>query len=243
MSKLAPLRHYASRVRVRALLLLPVFNLTATTEIYTLSLHDALPIFLADFDAAEDRRAGSDCGAAPDDRRNHRPVAVALQLAGGGDGSRESIVDERHAVADEDVILDLDAFADERVARNFHAPSNLRALLNLDERADAALVADLASVEIDEIVDPDVSTQLHVVRDCDAFHIVIRRPSLRSDCSAASSIETTRMPAAAPVIGSRRSAIADANSAVTSDSASRRSCFGAYMSPVRYETRIWRRAS
>ena len=146
-------------------------------------------------------------------------------------------------MSDERIIFNGHAFADEGVAGDLHAPPNFRALLNLDERADAALVADLASVEIDEIVDPDVSTQLHVVRDCDAFHIVIRRPSLRIDCSAASSIETTRMPAAAPVIGSRRSAIADSNSAVTSDSASRRSCFGAYMSPVRYETRIWRRAS
>ena len=37
------------------------------------------------------------------------------ELAGGRDGARKPVVDEGHAVADEDMILDQDALADERV--------------------------------------------------------------------------------------------------------------------------------
>src|SRR5215217_9778502 len=44
------------------------FNDTATTEIYTLSLHDALPIYRAGRDARRQRLAGQAGG-----RRAHRP--------------------------------------------------------------------------------------------------------------------------------------------------------------------------
>src|SRR3712207_7307366 len=53
------------------------FNDTATTEIYTLSLHDALPIF---------RRAGVDaarCRAAAGRRRLRRPHGAGLATAPG----------------------------------------------------------------------------------------------------------------------------------------------------------------
>src|SRR3712207_7282687 len=41
------------------------FNDTATTEIYTLSLHDALPIFVGDHDDRPGDRAAQDLGVAP----------------------------------------------------------------------------------------------------------------------------------------------------------------------------------
>src|SRR3989441_4425595 len=47
------------------------FNDTATTEIYTLSLHDALPIYVGE---QRDDQARADCGAV--DRRHHRLVEV-----------------------------------------------------------------------------------------------------------------------------------------------------------------------
>src|SRR3712207_8871461 len=49
------------------------FNDTATTEIYTLSLHDALPICWRS--AARKRRAGTKRGA---DRPRHRPHQVVV---------------------------------------------------------------------------------------------------------------------------------------------------------------------
>src|SRR5439155_22188535 len=55
------------------------FNNTATTEIYTLSLHDALPIYLTLVDLAADNRAGfdpdanyADCTATAEDRKSTR---------------------------------------------------------------------------------------------------------------------------------------------------------------------------
>ena len=69
----------------------------------------------------------------------------------GGRRPRIRVVDEHHAVADEDMVLDRDALADERVARDLAAPADRRVLLNLDERADLGLVADRAAVEVDEL--------------------------------------------------------------------------------------------
>src|SRR2546426_11704874 len=59
------MRHYASLSCVFYFFFF--FNDTATTEIYTLSLHDALPIFLLRHDIAESRLGGPAAGAARDD--------------------------------------------------------------------------------------------------------------------------------------------------------------------------------
>jgi hypothetical protein len=61
------------------------------------------------------------------------------------------IVDEHHAVADEDLVLDRHAFADERMRFDLAARADRHALLDLDERADAAAVAHRAAVQVDEI--------------------------------------------------------------------------------------------
>src|SRR5256885_13757532 len=47
------------------------FNDTATTEIYTLSLHDALPIFHEAAARGQDPRAGRLCGAEPGRSEEH----------------------------------------------------------------------------------------------------------------------------------------------------------------------------
>src|SRR5271155_4171055 len=49
------------------------------------------------------------------------PVTLGLQIAVGSGGSRITVVDEHHAVADEYVVFDGDAFADKCVARNLAA--------------------------------------------------------------------------------------------------------------------------
>src|SRR5690242_10345233 len=146
-------------------------------------------------------------------------------------------------MADEDAVFDRDALADERVGRDLHPAADANAFLNFDECADARFVTNLAAVEVDEVKDLDVAPQLDVGGDRLVLHSVTRRPSPRSDRSAASSMRTTRVPAAAPVSAARRAAIAAPNSSTTPASASRRSSFGAYMSPVRYDTRTSRRRS
>src|SRR5262245_28915173 len=126
---------------------------------------------LADLDSAEDRRAGPDAGAAAHDRRHHGPVAVALEFAALVHGAREAIVDEHHAVSNEDVILDLDTFADEGMARNLDAAADLRALLDFDECTDARLVADLTAVHVYELVGLGVLPQLNFMTDHNKSHI------------------------------------------------------------------------
>src|SRR6266705_3364464 len=73
------------RVRLNSLLILFFFNDTATTEIYTLSLHDALPIFRGHRDAP--RRDGANGAAYPKtakDRKStrlnssHRTISYAV---------------------------------------------------------------------------------------------------------------------------------------------------------------------
>src|SRR5580765_5407350 len=188
---------------------------------------------LADLDAAQDGRARSDRRAAADDGRHDFPVAIRLELAGRRHGPGIEVVGEDDAVADKDVIFQLDAFADERVARDLDAAADLGAALDLDKRADSRLVANLAAVEVDELEDRDVLAEPDVGRDRLKLHKAIRRPFARSDRWAASRSATTRLPAAASVSGARCCAIDSANSCATSESASRRSNFGAYMSPVR----------
>ena len=75
---------------------------------------------------------------------------LGLKFAAGRRRARIRVVDERHAMADEDVIFDRDALTDERVARNLAAAADPGVLLDFDERADLRLVADLAAVEIDK---------------------------------------------------------------------------------------------
>jgi hypothetical protein len=66
-------------------------------------------------------------------------------------------------MADEDLVLDGDALADERVARDLAPLADGGVLLDFDERADLRVVADTASVEIDEIGESDTGSQLDVV--------------------------------------------------------------------------------
>src|SRR5690606_22487019 len=80
-------------------------------------------------------------------------------------GAREAVVREHHAVADEDLVLDVHALADERVRGHLAACADEGVLLDLHERADARLVADRAAVEIHEIgvKDPDVLPEANAV--------------------------------------------------------------------------------
>src|SRR5262245_19472095 len=113
----------------------------------------------ANLDTAQNRRSRTDRRAFTDDGPHHRPVAGPCQFTLRRHGTRVLVVDERHAVPDKHLILDLDPFADEGVALDLDAATDLRAALDLDERADPRFVADLASVQVDEIENLDVPAQ------------------------------------------------------------------------------------
>jgi hypothetical protein len=68
-------------------------------------------------------------------------------------------------VPDEDLVFNRDAFTNEGAARYFTVASDPRALLNLDERADAGVVADLTTIQVDEVVDGDIAPRFNVRRD------------------------------------------------------------------------------
>jgi hypothetical protein len=68
-------------------------------------------------------------------------------------------------VTNKHVIFDPDTFTDKRMARDLHVFTNNRILLNLDECADLAVVANRAAVKVDESEDAYVFTETHVRSD------------------------------------------------------------------------------
>ena len=125
---------------------------------------------LANGHAAQNRGIAADGGAALYPCRHANPIGVRLQFSRPGRCLRVTVVDEHHAVADEDAVFNHHAFTDEAVARDFHAATDLGALLNLDESADLAFVADVTPIQVGEGIDPDTSAQFHV--GCDAHKIL-----------------------------------------------------------------------
>jgi hypothetical protein len=74
------------------------------------------------------------------------------------------IVDEHHAVPDENFVFDGDAGTNERMTRNFAALADMRIALNLDERAQLRAVSHAASVKVYERSEPHALAQNHVGR-------------------------------------------------------------------------------
>jgi hypothetical protein len=68
-------------------------------------------------------------------------------------------------VADEDVVFNDNALADERMARYFAPPADDRILLDFDEGSNPGIVTDLTTVQVDESREPDIRAQLYVVGD------------------------------------------------------------------------------
>jgi hypothetical protein len=68
-------------------------------------------------------------------------------------------------MADEGVVLDRDAFADESVAGDLAAPADRGVLLNLDERPNPGFVSDGAPVQVDEFSETDVLAEPDVRRN------------------------------------------------------------------------------
>src|SRR5207247_8574613 len=92
------------------------------------------------------------------------PVLPGLELSPRSRRPRIRVVDEGDSVADEDVVFDRHAFADEGVARNLASPPDLRILVALDDRPDIRFVADITAVPVDALREFDALRQSHVDR-------------------------------------------------------------------------------
>src|ERR1700733_13709866 len=80
-----------------------------------------------------------------DESAFHAPVGLSLQLSVSS-SSRIAVIDESHAMPDENLVLDGDPFTDKRVAGDLASLTDLGVLLNLYERPDLGLVTNLAAV-------------------------------------------------------------------------------------------------
>lgn len=111
-------------------------------------------------------RAAADRGPTADTRGDHAPVLLGLKSAPGG-GPRVQVVDEHHAMPHEDLVFNRYTFTNERVTLNLAVGANRDVFLNLDERADARIVADFTTIEVNERVQGDVFPQPDVRGDPD----------------------------------------------------------------------------
>jgi hypothetical protein len=80
-----------------------------------------------------------------------QPVIGPLQLPCSGGGTGESVINKHHAMTDEHLIFDNDAFADKGMRRNFTAFADLDCSLDFDKRANACLGPNRTSVEVNEV--------------------------------------------------------------------------------------------
>src|SRR5205823_600742 len=91
-----------------------------------------------------------------------RPIGIALGSALFGCCTRESVVDEKNTVTDENLVFDLDAAADERVTGDLARSADRRSALDFDERPHACVVANTAAVEVRERPNAHVVAKFHV---------------------------------------------------------------------------------
>src|SRR4029077_8568235 len=156
----------------------------------------------SDHYVGKNRRSGTDRRALLYYSLLDPPILLRLQLALGGRGARIGIVDEGDTVADECVVLNRHAFADECMTRNLAVLSHSGVLLNFDERANLRVFTDFAAVQIDELRKLYALTELYIGSDASVLaHSWMIFPFCLSDSSAASSIFTTCNPAAPSLNG------------------------------------------
>ena len=139
---------------------------------------------------------------------NHRPGRARI-----------AIVDEHHAVADEDLVFDHDSRTDERVTGDFAAPPDVRVALNFDEGSKPGVASNLGIRKDSQTAR---AARLRRVRTSSATHANVAEfgavqlprssqcmPKRHHSCPvaqrkfAASSTDTTRAPLAPSVLGAR----------------------------------------
>ncbi len=99
-------------------------------------------------------------------------------------------------MADEDLVLDLDAVADERMARDLAGGPDHGSCLDLHERADPGVVADPAAVQVREGPHEDALTELHVADETERRLVCRLIGQIRQDGTAFRGVLAPRRRAA-----------------------------------------------
>jgi hypothetical protein len=107
---------------------------------------------LAYGDARKNRGIAADRGASANARADDFPVRASLQMSLRGRRARIGIIGKHHPVPDEDLVGDLDAFANKTMRRDFTTVADDGILLDFDKRSNLGFVTDATSIEIDQIL-------------------------------------------------------------------------------------------
>src|SRR5262249_6520012 len=102
-------------------------------------------------DPGNNRDIRANRGTALNERRRALPVIATLEFPIVVRRLGANVIREHYPVADEHLILDDNAFAQERVRRDLTTCAHTRTSLDLDEGADLCFVTDGAAIEIDQI--------------------------------------------------------------------------------------------
>src|SRR6516162_9197319 len=126
--------------------------------------HDSL---LADYNVRQNRGAGADRGTSLDEGLRHRPVTFGLQASAGVRGPGINVINKRHPVPDENIVLNGDTLTNKTVTGDLAVISDLGVLLDFDEGADFHVIAHFTAIQVDELRELDAFTQLDIGRDAD----------------------------------------------------------------------------
>jgi hypothetical protein len=119
----------------------------------------------ADFDSAHDDSATAKRCSATNDGRLQLPIPVGLWLTVRIGCPRGAVINKHHAMADKHLIFNSHTLADEAMTRDFAPSPDPGSTLDFDERSDSAVVADFASVKVDERAHPYARPQPHIIGD------------------------------------------------------------------------------
>jgi hypothetical protein len=94
----------------------------------------------------ENSGIAADRGTAANAGGKDFPVRIRLQLTLRVRGARTAVIGEYHSMPDENLIGDLDAFADEAVRRDFAAVADDGIFLYFDKRPNLRFITDATSI-------------------------------------------------------------------------------------------------
>src|ERR1700737_5076744 len=93
------------------------------------------------------------------------PIRFDLELPFRSGRPRIAVVDKSDTVTNEYFRFDYDTLANEGVTADFATFADFCSLLDLNERANSCLAANLASIKVYESVNSHVATELHIWRN------------------------------------------------------------------------------
>jgi hypothetical protein len=117
---------------------------------------------LTDCHTAKNNCSRTDGSPPADTRRHYLPIFFCLHFAIRGGRSWIWIIDEANVVPYKAVVLYRHAFANKRMRADLASRANRRILLDLNEWADLGPLTDRATIQIDEVADPNIATDLYI---------------------------------------------------------------------------------